>query len=206
MSRDYAKTKNKPAKRNQKNKSGGAIPGWVLFFSGVVLTLFVQLLFKLMITGQPAINTDKTKAPSATVSAAPEARKPTITFHNSLKNMEVNVSDDKLTPVKNPVTGTVATPKTNTEAQAITKQETITTTPHFTSYLQAGSFKTNKDAEEHRAKLSLLGVRSQIEIKKNTDGNTYYRVVTPNFNSANELDKARKLLNAEKIPTITLKR
>lgn len=207
MSRDYAKTKKAPARRNQKNKSGGAIPGWVLFFSGVAFTLFGQLLFKLLVTGQPTSEVPSSTNKTVVVNAVPEARKPTITFHNTLKNMEVDVSDDKLAAVANPVTGPAPTAETTTNNKPDNKTETSAPPPaQFNSYLQAGSFKTSTDAEEHRAKLSMLGVRSQLEIKKNADGNTYYRVVTPSFNSASELDKARKTLNSAKIPTITLKR
>lgn len=206
MSRDYGKTKKAPAKRNHKNKSGGTIPGWVLFFSGVAVTLFAQLFFKLATTDSATAPTSTHNKPASTLSSSkPEARKPAITFHNTLKNMEVDVDSDDKTPVTQPATGVTPKPATTTEAEKAKIAEEKPAAK-YNYYLQAGSFKTEQDAEEHRAKLSMLGIRTQLEVKKNSDGNNYYRIVTPTFTSASELEKARKMLNDAKVPSITLKR
>jgi cell division protein FtsN len=204
MSHDYGKNKKKPVKRNQKSSQRASLPGWVFFFSGVAFTLFAQLLIKLALTDAPVATT--ANQPNTVVTTEPAVRKPAINFYNQLKTMEVKVPlENTSKPVINPVTGK----QSSTAATSTSPGKTAATEPAKTSFrqaLQVGSYKTQEDAESQRAKLSLLGIKSTVEVKPNPAGGNYYRVITSTYTSAIELDKARNALKAQGMASITVKR
>jgi cell division protein FtsN len=196
MSHDYGKAKNKkPTKKNTKN-SKQPLPAWVLFGSGVVFTLFAQLLFHFA-TSDTQVNTTPEKAAITKQEDAP--KKPTINFYNQLKKMEVKVpANQEEVKAIVPVTG---------ETKEITTDSNIAEKPAPYNYvLQAGSYRSTADADEQRASLSMLGLKSSIEVKANSDGTNYYRVMVGPFTSASELDKARTTLKNNNTPSITVKR
>ena len=56
--------------------------------------------------------------------------------------------------------------------------------------LQAGSFRTRKDAERQRAQVGFQGLRAQIQ-KVSVDGNnTWYRVMVGPYDSRSDMNKA----------------
>lgn len=196
MSHDYGKSKSKrTTKKNTKNTKQ-ALPAWVLFVSGIVFTLLVQLAFHL-ITSDKKVNT----TPEKDAQAQPEhaAKKPTINFYNQLKKMEVKVpsAEQDVKPIV-PVTGDKKEP--SPELKVAEKPAP------YNYVLQAGSFRSTADADEQRASLSMLGLKSSIEVKANTDGTHFYRVIVGPFTSASELDKARTTLKNNNTPSITIKR
>lgn len=71
--------------------------------------------------------------------------------------------------------------------------------------LQAGSFKTNADADRRRAELLLLGLEAKIEAVQ-ANGDTWHRVYVGPFTSRSKLSKARSTLISEGIETLLLKR
>ena len=196
MSHDYGKSKKKkPSKKNTKN-SNPPLPAWVLFGSGVVFTLFAQLLFHFA-TSDTKVNTTPEK--SAITKQEDTPKKPTINFYNQLKKMEVKVpaNQQEARPIV-PVTGETKKSSTN--------NNTAEKSAPYNYVLQAGSYRSTADADEQRASLSLLGLKSSIEVKPNTGGTNYYRVMVGPFTSASELDKARTTLKNNNTPSITVKR
>ncbi len=208
MSYDYGKDKNKkkPAKKNQKTSGRPAIPGWVMFFSGVAFTLFGQFLFHLTQVDAPA---QTTNPENPVVNAEePTHTKPTINFYNQLKTMEVKIPGNETRAPE-----TTAQPAAESTTQSVTDttanvdaSKTEKPAIAVNQFLQAGSYKSAADADEQRAALSLLGVKSSTETKANADGSTYYRVMVGPFTSATDLEKARSTLNNNNVPTITIKR
>nr|WP_246386788.1 SPOR domain-containing protein [Litorivivens lipolytica] len=71
--------------------------------------------------------------------------------------------------------------------------------------MQAGSFKTNADADRRRAELLLLGLEAKIEAVE-ANGDTWHRVYVGPFTSRSKLSKARTTLISEGIETLLLKR
>jgi len=56
--------------------------------------------------------------------------------------------------------------------------------------LQAGSFRTRKDAERQRAQVGFQGLRAQIQ-EVSVDGNkTWYRVMVGPYGSRSDMNKA----------------
>lgn len=206
MSYDYGKNKKKPAaKKNHKTSSRQPLSGWVLFFSGVAFTLFGQFLFHLTQVDTPA----QTSHPENTATGQePAHKKPTINFYNQLKTMEVKVpaNDAKKPDITNQpaVESTTQAISETTTSPGNSKIEKAVAVPQ--QFLQAGSFKSREDADQHRAELLLLGVTASIETKNNADGTSLYRVIIGPFTSATELSKARSTLLSNNIPTLTIKR
>ena len=205
MSHDYGKSKNrkKPAKKNQRVNQRVQVPGWILFGSGVAFAFFAQFLFHVA-TVKPDKSGKNNHA--VNVQEKPEPKKPTINFYNQLKNMDVPVPSGS-----NKNQGKAVTGNNKPDNTTVTESRSATTSDNksksdFNQMLQAGSYKTHADADEQRAALSLLGMKTSIEVKPNVDGTTYYRVIIGPFSSAIELEKARSILNRNNVPTITVRR
>jgi cell division protein FtsN len=71
--------------------------------------------------------------------------------------------------------------------------------------LQAGSFRSNPDADKVRASIILLGLPSRVESVKNDKGETLYRVYVGSFGSAVDMQKAQTTLSANKINAVVVK-
>lgn len=71
--------------------------------------------------------------------------------------------------------------------------------------LQAGSFRSNPDADKVRANIILLGLPSRVESVKNDKGETLYRVYVGSFSSAADMQKAQATLSANKINAVVVK-
>ena len=56
--------------------------------------------------------------------------------------------------------------------------------------LQAGSFRTRKDAERQRAQVGFQGLRAQIQEVSIDDNNTWYRVMVGPYDSRSDMNKA----------------
>lgn len=67
-------------------------------------------------------------------------------------------------------------------------------------YLQAGAFRSIKDAESIRARILLLGLNAKVQ-EGPYDGGTINRVRVGPFNGVDAMNQARSLLGKEKIET-----
>jgi cell division protein FtsN len=70
----------------------------------------------------------------------------------------------------------------------------------FNYFVQAGAFRTPEDAEQQRAKLSLLGFQAKIT-EREQSGRTVYRVRLGPFDKKDEADKAKEKLESNSIET-----
>ena len=69
--------------------------------------------------------------------------------------------------------------------------------------LQAGSFQDKLEADERRAKITLLNMSAEI-VPGVVAGRTWYRVQVGPFNGRNAAEDARKHLSASNIDSIPL--
>ncbi|GGE72415.1 MAG TPA: SPOR domain-containing protein [Paenalcaligenes hominis] len=69
-----------------------------------------------------------------------------------------------------------------------------------TYYLQAGAFRSAKDAEAMRARILLLGMDASVQSAPYNDG-TINRVRVGPFSGVDDMNKARSVLGREKIET-----
>lgn len=123
-----------------------------------------------------------------TVTAAPPA--PTA---SSAVSGKPKVSADPL--------GDLATARS--EAKADAKPDAASTTggvDSFSYFIQAGAFRAPEDAEQQRAKLSLMGFQAKVT-EREQSGRTVYRVRLGPFDKKDEADKTKEKLDSQSIET-----
>ena len=70
----------------------------------------------------------------------------------------------------------------------------------FIYFVQVGAFRTPEDAEQQRARISLMGLQARVT-EREQSGRTVYRVRLGPFNSKGEADKTKELLDASSVET-----
>lgn len=117
--------------------------------------------------------------------------KPRFEYPNLLRDSEVVV------PLRD---SEVIVPDTRQTEQSPEKPR-----EEFNFLLQAGSFRSGKDAESRRAQLLLLNLRTSVETVSSR-GETWYRVLVGPFDSGPKLADARAALLEQGIDHVVLKR
>ena len=97
--------------------------------------------------------------------------------------------------------------KARTEGKADAKPDTKTDAGSstagadpFSYFIQAGAFRTPEDAEQQRAKLSLMGFQAKVT-EREQSGRTVYRVRLGPFDKKDEADKAKEKLDGNSVET-----
>lgn len=83
------------------------------------------------------------------------------------------------------------------------KPDPVSSTPGadpFNYFIQAGAFRTPEDAEQQRAKLSLMGFQAKVT-EREQSGRTVYRVRLGPFEKKDEADKAKEKLDDASVET-----
>ena len=70
----------------------------------------------------------------------------------------------------------------------------------FTYFVQVGAFRTPEDAEQQRAKISLMGLEAKVT-EREQSGRTVFRVRLGPFDKKDDADKAKERLDASGIET-----
>ncbi|MDB5965259.1 MAG: Sporulation related protein [Polaromonas sp.] len=70
----------------------------------------------------------------------------------------------------------------------------------FSYFIQAGAFRTPEDAEQQRAKLSLMGFQAKVT-EREQSGRTVYRVRLGPFDKKDEADKTKEKLDSNAVET-----
>lgn len=70
----------------------------------------------------------------------------------------------------------------------------------FSYFIQAGAFRTPEDAEQQRARLSLLGMQAKVTEREQA-GRTVYRVRLGPFDKKEDADKVKERLDNNSIET-----
>ncbi len=190
MAYDFAKRKKK-RKRPAKKQELSSRPVW--FGTGLACGLFIAYLLHLA-DWPPHSSPAAAVATTANVAPAPEktkiapkaADKPArFEFYDMLPERKSQVSQSSKGAYK-----------TREEL----KQQPI-------SYLlQAGSFALAKDAENHRANITLLGLTPRVEAQTLSSGTTAHRIFVGPFESHSAMEHARATLHSEGIETLLLEK
>lgn len=95
---------------------------------------------------------------------------------------------------------TKATPRLppGTEPPAAAPPASTPSAAQTTYYLQAGAFRSEKDAEAMKARIIMLGLPAQVQ-KAQVNGGTLNRVRVGPFKGIDEMNRSRTLLGEEKI-------
>ena len=70
----------------------------------------------------------------------------------------------------------------------------------FNYFIQAGAFRTPEDAEQQRARLSLMGFQAKVT-EREQSGRTVYRVRLGPFDKKDEADKVKERLDGNSVET-----
>jgi cell division protein FtsN len=70
----------------------------------------------------------------------------------------------------------------------------------FSYFIQVGAFRTPEDAEQQRAKLSLMGFQAKVTDREQS-GRTVYRVRLGPYDKKDDADKAKEKLDSNSIET-----
>lgn len=74
----------------------------------------------------------------------------------------------------------------------------------FQYFVQAGAFRTPEDAEQQRAKLSLMGMQSRVS-ERDQAGRTVYRVRLGPFDKRDDAEKARERLGGNGVEAVVVR-
>jgi cell division protein FtsN len=192
------------AKSKSQATRGGStaapLPFWVWLLGGVVLGLGLAgfALYKDWVPtlrgGEGPLPNPQAAAPKgsdAGVAAepAPAESKPKYDFYSVLPEMEVVVPDAE-------IQAEAARPAPATDPAQPAGAQRL--------FLQAGSFRSQPDAEQMKAKLALLGQRASV-VAVTVNGATWHRVRVGPFGNARELDEARRTLGDNGVDAIALR-
>lgn len=212
-----SKPANKPAKRSvppRASHHGSTLLG---LFMGLALGLLIALGVAWYLRQAPLPFENKYQPPPAS-SPAPVAgsepkalplpgkptdaeAKPRFDFYGILEGKQPGTTAPEGKPVDPaPLPGVVKAPA---PAPAAAASETVAT--NSVLYLQVGAFQKSADADNTRAKLSLMGFDAEIQEAEIPDKGTMYRVRTGPYATAAEMNKARTALSQNGIQAALVK-
>lgn len=131
----------------------------------------------------PVVVTPAAKTPAApAVAALPKVAKPAVSSDplGDLAKSKMNAPAVAAAPAAVAAAGSGADP--------------------FSYFIQAGAFRTPEDAEQQRARLSLLGVTARVSEREQA-GRTVYRVRLGPFDKKDDADKVKDRLDSNSIET-----
>jgi hypothetical protein len=183
MTRDYAK---KPTKirttKTVRKKNPTKIERLSFLVVGIFFGILISPLLELptLLSENEIANSVEVIAPNINNEKLPE-----FEFYTLLKEAEVIV------------------PENSNIKLDINKKNTAITDIFM---LQTGSFKTSLEADNLRKKLELLDLNTSVEMVTTKKNEAWNRVIVGPFLSLAEIAKAQKVLNANKIDSLLLKR
>ncbi len=192
MSNDYRK---RPGRKYRRRTSGP--PPWVWSVTGLVVGLFIAFLVYLQMRPQqaasdPAAALEKSTAleshdlPRSRENPIPPPPKPRFDFYNLLPEMEVIVPEQQ-----------ISGPATRQGVKQVEKPGTY--------LLQAGSFRSDRQADQLRAKLALLGLETSIQTVSIDSRQAWHRVRVGPFDNLSDLNAARNLLKKNGVDAILIR-
>lgn len=117
------------------------------------------------------------------------------------KNQAADSLDGLIARLPNPQISTETSVSSSTEkTPPSTSKPTQVATAQSSYYLQAGAFRSAKDAESVRARILLLGLDVSVQ-PGSYDGGSINRVRVGPFQGIDEMNRARATLGKEKIET-----
>lgn len=172
--------------------SGVSLPNWAWLLAGLGIGLFVAFLAGLT----PSAKDVRTMTEQVVSSSADDRKKdnqPVFDFYTLLPESEVTVAIPEPAPAKRPQE----------------HREQATTAPAASDkpkkyLLQAGSFRSSRDAERLRAQLLLEGLAPRVEKVSVGGGEIWHRVQLGPFTDTSSLNNARQVLASQNIDSLLL--
>jgi cell division protein FtsN len=96
--------------------------------------------------------------------------------------------------------GDLARAKAEAKPEAKSEPSAAAGPDPFNYFIQAGAFRTPEDAEQQRAKLSLMGFQAKVT-EREQSGRTVYRVRLGPFEKKDEADKTKEKLDSNAVET-----
>ena len=172
--------KKNSAKRHGSTKPANSTSLVLIFLFGISVGASVMYIYRPVISETEIVSKLAEKA--AEISVPDQASELTFTFIDTLKTAKITV------PGENP-------------SQALLTEKK----PAF-FVLQAGSFKSEKDADSLRAQLLLLNLTASIERVKLNSGKTRHRVVVGPFADNDKAKLAQRKLSQNNYDSLLLER
>lgn len=226
MAKDYKNSGRKPASSGK--RSGGSSGGGSVFAG-----LIIGLCLGVAIAVAAALYLNKTPNPFGNKSSANPAPQPSAPSSSGARQPEVMAPSggSKQAPVEavppaphgKPATSSPAQqqddrfkfyemlpeqgkePKPNTAAKPADATPPALVQPAKGSYLQVGAFQTEKDADNLKAKLALLGMEATIQTSEVTGKGLLHRVRVGPLAGAEDIDRVRAQLKVNGIDSALVK-
>lgn len=183
--------------RRRTKKTSRGMPSWLLLLGGVLIGLGLALV--LMFRGylpelkqnSPLVDTDNAEPNGSALvedhdTKTDKPKKPRYDFFTVLPEMEVVVPNQELSRKAEPAV------------------DTVVGSAQDSYILQAGSFKSEQDAEALKATLALLGSIATVQTVT-VNGETWHRVRIGPFEGARKADEMRRMLSDNDIDTLVMK-
>lgn len=191
MARDYKHR----AQRQKKATQRSSVAWWKWLLVIILIVSFGAFLTNLKTTtpegasktvripiDKPAKKEPVKKSPPKTVKK-PADSGPRFDFYTILPETEVAVPDHEI--------------KTRTREERVGKAKN-------TKYImQAGSFRSHKEADKLKARLALMGIESRIE-KAQVGGTTWNRIKIGPFSKISSVNKIRSQLRSNNIDSVVM--
>ena len=183
MTRDYAK---KPTKvrttKTFRKKNPTKIERLYFLVVGIFFGVLISPLLELptLLSENEIANSIEVIVPNTS-----EEKLPEFEFYTLLKEAEVIVPENS-----------------NIELNVSEKSSFVTDT----FMLQTGSFKTSLEADTLRKKLELLDLNTSVEMVTSKKNEVWNRVIVGPFFSLEGVARAQKVLSANKVDSLLLKR
>jgi cell division protein FtsN len=188
MTKDYTsknrspqrnKTSTKPRSNRRQTIVPNRAPTWAWVLIGLLVATLVTFLFFLANKSDTLSVSNKKPTSAAEPTKTPTAQ-PRFDFYEILKERKITVPDR------------------SAEIKASIPDD-------INYFLQAGSFRSDQDANKLRVELLLSNLATNIE-SSTKNGQTWYRVVTGPFETRSKMAKARSVLASQGVSPLLLKR
>ncbi|MDP0590230.1 MAG: SPOR domain-containing protein [Candidatus Endonucleobacter bathymodioli] len=170
------------------------MPSWLWLLTGLAVGFFVALLFEF---SPSAVDTQKVTESSELVEkdSGPE---PVFDFYRLLPESDINLYG---AGVSNPAPKHAAKPDNKEE-----QEELVSKNEDSARYLlQAGSFRSRKDADRLKVQLLLWGLSPNIKKVTVGSGGSWHRVQLGPFEDKQALYRAQQLLAEHNVDSLMLK-
>jgi len=184
-------------------KPGRGAPAWLWLTAGLTIGLFVAFLMYLWDRRSEPVSTSAAASNTAAI-ATPDTESPANTGPNPADGPGEEPRFDFYTLLPNQE---VLPSKKTTEAasQAATRVKPSEQGDRTPYVLQAGSFRSEKEADRRRAQVLLLGLPVRTLKVTVKPGDDWYRVVVGPFKGKEATQAARGSLRANGVDTLVLK-
>ncbi|CAH0991847.1 Cell division protein FtsN [Sinobacterium norvegicum] len=198
MGKDFAKKKpaaakkKRPVNKKKPAKKSSSVPGWVWLFTGLVAGGFIAFLAYLA-SGAGGGPAEAKKTPQASEGKkipvsnqsqpAEKSSQTDYEFYRILRDSEVTVEVDPL------------------QRESIKKSSV-----KYDYFIQAGSFRSQSDADSHRANLIIQGMQATIDGPEKGKKGWYRVIVGPFGQNAGNLSSTRAKLVDQGFDTMVIKR